>query len=382
MLITCVKSNDTTNTVEDLKFTGILQTDLNCYIAPPGFLVPKKKKRPGKFTNLQTEVAKPMPTPPRNVPRDSRTTITIGDHVFDVEADDLETLCVLGRGAYGVVEKVRHHPSNTIMAVKRITLTVDTIETKRLVMDLDISMRSSDCEYTVQFYGALFREGDVWICMEVMDMSLDNFYQKVYKLERTIPEDILGKIAVAVVKALHYLHSNLKVIHRDVKPSNILINRVGQVKICDFGISGHLVNSVAKTLDAGCKPYMAPERVNPGKNNRGYDIRSDVWSLGISMLEMATGNFPYKKWANPFEQLKQVVEEPPPRLTEDKYSDDFKDFIVKCLQKSVESRPNYSQLLEHPFITTHENMETDVSSFVTEILNLDPEVNESNSNAE
>lgn len=124
-------------------------------------------------------------------------------------------------------------------------------------MDLDISMRSSDCPYTVQFYGALFREGDVWICMEVMDMSLDKFYTKVYKHNRSIPEDILGKIAFSVVSALHYLYSQLRVIHRDVKPSNILINKKGEVKICDFGISGYLVDSVAKTIDAGCKPYMA-----------------------------------------------------------------------------------------------------------------------------
>lgn len=142
-------------------------------------------------------------------------------------------------------------------------------------MDLDISMRSSDCPYTVQFYGALFREGDVWICMEVMDTSLDKFYVKVYKNARKIPEHVLGKynvrkvlrrrfsilfvgkVTFAVVSALHYLYSELKVIHRDVKPSNILINREGQVKMCDFGISGYLVDSVAKTIDAGCKPYMA-----------------------------------------------------------------------------------------------------------------------------
>lgn len=90
-----------------------------------------------------------------------------------------------------------------------------------------------------------------------MDTSLDKFYVKAYKHSRRIPEDILGKIAVAVVSALHYLYSQLKVIHRDVKPSNILINREGQVKMCDFGISGYLVDSVAKTIDAGCKPYMA-----------------------------------------------------------------------------------------------------------------------------
>lgn len=120
------------------------------------------------------------------------------------------------------------------MAVKRITATVNSVEQKRLLMDLDISMRSSDCPYTVHFYGALFREGDVMICMEVMDTSLDKFYHLVFQKNRTIPEDILGKIFVAVVNALHYLHSQLKVIHRDVKPSNILISRQGQIKMCDF----------------------------------------------------------------------------------------------------------------------------------------------------
>lgn len=81
---------------------------------------------------------------------------------------------------------------------QRITATVNSQEQKRLLMDLDVSMRTSDCKYTVQFYGALFREGDVWICMEVMDMSLDKFYDKVYKNNREIPESILGVITVAV----------------------------------------------------------------------------------------------------------------------------------------------------------------------------------------
>lgn len=124
---------------------------------------------------------------------DKRTTITIDDQTFDVEADDLEKIGDLGRGSYGVVEKMCHRPSGTIMAVKRIAATVNTQEQKRLLMDLDISMRTSDCPYTVQFYGALFREGDVWICMEVMDTSLDKFYAKVYKHGRNIPEDMLGK---------------------------------------------------------------------------------------------------------------------------------------------------------------------------------------------
>ncbi|KAF5269580.1 hypothetical protein FQR65_LT05918 [Abscondita terminalis] len=325
-----------------------------------------RKRKP----NLKLQVSDDAPTviPPANL--DKRTTITIGDKTFDVEADDLEKICDLGRGAYGIVEKMRHIPSGTIMAVKRIAATVNTQEQKRLLMDLDISMRSSDCPSTVQFYGALFREGDVWICMEVMDTSLDKFYAKIYKHNRKIPEDILGKIALAVVNALHYLYSKLRVIHRDVKPSNILINRQGEVKMCDFGISGYLVDSVAKTIDAGCKPYMAPERIDPQGNPSQYDIRSDVWSLGISMIELATGSFPYQKWGTPFEQLKQVVTDDPPRLPPNEFTPDFEDFIAKCLQKKYTDRLNYDQLLKHPFCVAHAAKETDTASFVSEILDI------------
>ncbi|KAL3273952.1 hypothetical protein HHI36_015375 [Cryptolaemus montrouzieri] len=325
-----------------------------------------RRKRPD--LKLQVSDETPPLIPPANL--DKRTTITIGEKTFDVEADDLEKLSDLGRGAYGIVEKMKHIPSGTIMAVKRIAATVNTQEQKRLLTDLDISMRSSDCPYTVQFFGALFREGDVWICMEVMDTSLDKFYAKVYRHNRKIPEDMLGKISYAVVSALHYLYSHLRVIHRDVKPSNILINRQGEVKMCDFGISGYLVDSVAKTIDAGCKPYMAPERIDPQGDPSKYDIRSDVWSLGISLIELSTGEFPYPKWGTPFEQLKQVVKDDPPRLPAGEFSTDFEDFISKCLQKKYTDRWNYSQLLQHSFIVTHKNKDTNISNFIAEVLDL------------
>ncbi|OXB81214.1 UNVERIFIED_CONTAM: hypothetical protein H355_005144, partial [Colinus virginianus] len=143
-------------------------------------------------------------------------------------------------------------------APKRIRSTVDEKEQKQLLMDLDVVMRSSDCPYIVQFYGALFREGDCWICMELMSTSFDKFYKYVYSvLDDVIPEEILGKITLATVKALNHLKENLKIIHRDIKPSNILLDRNGNIKLCDFGISGQLVDSIAKTRDAGCRPYMA-----------------------------------------------------------------------------------------------------------------------------
>ncbi|XP_039291121.1 dual specificity mitogen-activated protein kinase kinase 4 [Nilaparvata lugens] len=177
---------------------------------------------------------------------------------YDFTSDDMQDLGEIGRGAFGTVNKMVHRTSGTVMAVKRIRSTVDEKEQKQLLMDLEVVMKSNECPCIVQFYGALFKEGDCWICMELMDTSLDKFYKFIYeKLNQRIPETTLGKITVATVRALNYLKEKLKIIHRDVKPSNILLDRRGNIKLCDFGISGQLVDSIARTRDAGCRPYMA-----------------------------------------------------------------------------------------------------------------------------
>ncbi|OWF36059.1 dual specificity mitogen-activated protein kinase kinase 4-like [Mizuhopecten yessoensis] len=296
--------------------------------------------------------------------------LQIGDKTYDFTADDLKELTEIGRGNYGYVTKMVHEVSSTVMAVKRIRSTVDEREQKQLLMDLEVVMRSNDCPFIVQFYGALFKEGDCWICMEVMDISLDKFYKYIYCVVfSSIPEDILGKITVATVKALNYLKEYLKIIHRDVKPSNIMLDRKGNIKLCDFGISGQLVDSIAKSRDAGCRPYMAPERIDPRASSKGYDIRSDVWSLGITLMELATGKFPYPKWNSVFDQLTQVVQGPPPQLkgTEGKFSEDFVNFLNTCLTKDEKERPKYNKLIEHPFIKRYEELEVDVASYVCSI---------------
>ena len=200
------------------------------------------------------------PPTPGNL--DKKTSITFGDQVLEITPHNLEVMSQLGRGAYGVVERVRHTPSGHEMALKRITAISQ--EQRKQLMDMDVLNKGTGCANIVKFYGALFWEGDLWIFMEIMDLSLDKFYKLVYprkgevltdeeREQRCIPEPVLGKIAISIVSALHYLHS-IKIIHRDIKPSNILINRKGEVKLCDFGIAGYLVNSLAKTFEAGCKP--------------------------------------------------------------------------------------------------------------------------------
>ncbi|EDW59720.1 uncharacterized protein Dvir_GJ11038 [Drosophila virilis] len=294
----------------------------------------------------------------------------INTHQFT--SDDLEDLGEIGRGAFGAVNKMIFKKLDKVMAVKRIRSTVDEKEQKQLLMDLEVVMKSNECIYIVQFYGALFKEGDCWICMELMDTSLDKFYKYIFeKKQRHIPESILAKITVATVNALNYLKEELKIIHRDVKPSNILLHRRGDIKLCDFGISGQLVDSIAKTKDAGCRPYMAPERIDP-ERAKGYDVRSDVWSLGITLMEVATGTFPYRKWDSVFEQLCQVVQGDPPRLHTSyngiEFSMEFAEFVHTCLIKKESDRPKYSRLLQMPFIRRGENSHTDVAAYVADVL--------------
>ncbi|KAI5723255.1 hypothetical protein M8J76_003470 [Diaphorina citri] len=204
-----------------------------------------------------------------------------------------------------------------------------------------------------------------------MDTSLDKFYKFIYeKQHQRIPEVIIGKVTVATVKALNYLKEELKIIHRDVKPSNILLDRRGAIKLCDFGISGQLVDSIAKTRDAGCRPYMAPERIDPLRA-RGYDVRSDVWSLGITLVEVATGRFPYPRWNSVFEQLCQVVQGDPPRLSNSSstvFSKEFIDFVNTCLIKEEKDRPKYSALLQHEFIRHSDEEDVDIGKYMSEMI--------------
>ncbi|XP_061615989.1 dual specificity mitogen-activated protein kinase kinase 5 isoform X3 [Phyllopteryx taeniolatus] len=205
-----------------------------------------------------------------------------------INAQDIQYQEQLGQGNGGTVYKAYHLLGKRVLAVKVIPLDITVELQKQIMSELEI-LYKCDSPYIITFFSAFFVENRISICTEFMDGgSLD-----VYK---RIPEHVLGRIAVAVVKGLTYLWS-LKILHRDVKPSNMLVNTRGQVKLCDFGVSTQLVNSIAKTY-VGTNAYMAPERIS----GEQYGIHADVWSVGISFMELALGMFPYPQllpvWTN------------------------------------------------------------------------------------
>ncbi|KAK5726070.1 MAP kinase kinase Wis1 [Elasticomyces elasticus] len=312
---------------------------------------------------------------------------------FHISLEEVDTLDELGKGNYGTVYKVRHarpkfrragqglagnktlRPPGTtddapasptsavsqggttgiIMAMKEMRLELDDTKFQSIIMELDILHRCIS-PHIVDFYGAFFQEGCVFICMEYMDGgSLDKLYGD------GIPENVLRKVTLGTVLGLKSLKEEHNIIHRDVKPTNVLVNSRGQVKICDFGVSGNLVASIAKT-NIGCQSYMAPERISgTGGGNMGggggggmgtYSVQSDIWSLGLTIIECGMGRYPYppETYDNIFSQLSAIVDGVPPDLPAEQFSEAARDFAAGCLHKIPKLRPTYPMLLQHAWL--------------------------------
>ena len=167
--------------------------------------------------------------------------------------------------------------------------------------------------------------------------------------------DVLGKIAEAILGGLTYLYQTHRIMHRDIKPSNVLVNSNGYIKLCDFGVSSELENSVADTF-VGTGTYMAPERIQ----GSAYTVKSDVWSVGLTLMELAIAKFPFapdseamgndEEPAGPqgiLDLLQQIVLEEPPKLPKsDAFPQILEDMITKCLMKDPTQRPTPKELYE------------------------------------
>ncbi|KAH8918347.1 MAP kinase [Atractiella rhizophila] len=286
-----------------------------------------------------------------------------GGASFAINMEDLDLLGELGRGNYGTVQKVYHKPTKITMAMKEIRLELDESKLKAIITELDILHRATS-PHIVDFYGAFFVEGCVYYCMEFMDASLDKLAGVA------VSEEVLARVTSSMVKGLKFLKDDLQTMHRDVKPTNVLINTSGQVKLCDFGVSGQLERSLAKT-NIGCQSYMAPERIqgeSVGKPST-YTVSSDVWSLGLSLIEFACGHYPYppETYQNVFAQLQAIVHGDPPELPP-KYSAEAREFVEACLHKIPHMRPTYAQLLEHPFLVKDRDSTPDMAGWVQSAL--------------
>ncbi|CAD6919639.1 unnamed protein product [Tilletia laevis] len=268
---------------------------------------------------------------------------------FKINMEELELQDELGKGNYGTVRRVKHRITNVEMAMKEIRLELDESKLNAIIMELDILHRAT-APQIVEFYGAFFIESCVYYTMEYMDAgSLD----KLYDGEGSIPEDVLARITSSMVEGLRFLKDNLQIMHRDVKPTNVLVNRKGQVKLCDFGVSGQLEKSLAKT-NIGCQSYMAPERIQGESQYKlgTYTVASDVWSLGLSLVEITMGTYPYppETYANVFAQLQAIVHGDPPQLPLKMYSETAQDFVARCLEKVPARRATYGEMLQHPWL--------------------------------
>ncbi|CAK9439136.1 uncharacterized protein LODBEIA_P33600 [Lodderomyces beijingensis] len=286
---------------------------------------------------------------------------------FRISLDEFEYLEELGRGNYGSVSKVLHKPTGVLMAMKEVRLELDETKFTQILMELDI-LHKCNSPYIVDFYGAFFVEGAVYMCIEYMDGgSLDQIFGNNIGVK---DEAVLAYITESVIRGLKELKDVHNIIHRDVKPTNILVNSAGKVKLCDFGVSGNLVASMAKT-NIGCQSYMAPERIKTTRpDDATYSVQSDIWSLGLTILEIACGHYPYppETFGNIFSQLSAIVDGEPPKLDSAIFSKEAQFFVKTCLNKNPDLRPAYGSLLQNPWLVSYRGKETNLDQIVQKRL--------------
>jgi len=304
----------------------------------------------------------------------------------DFKDDLFELIREIGRGNGGSVELVEHRPSNIQMARKIIVLEVNDDIRKQIIRELKVL---EECNFNkiVGFYGSYQsrQSTQISICMEYLNGgSLDKMIGRYGRL----PEKICGVISASVLDGLDYLKKYHNIIHRDVKPSNVLVNTKGDIKLCDFGVSGQLINSIAKSF-VGTRSYMAPERLQGDQ----HGIASDIWSLGLTIMELALGKYaipapteseidelmaldegtPPRKLEDIrhtiFELLMVIVDQEPPKLPTTHFSHNMVNFIDMCLQRKPDNRATLEQLLNQEFVSTNRHLDVKiVADFVTKTL--------------
>lgn len=267
------------------------------------------------------------------------------------KSGDLEVLNALGEGSFGAVYKANHRPTGAIVAVKVIpNAGSNPSEDEKIKGEIDILSRC-DSPYIVGYFECFIKPptnkpGEMWIVMEYCEGgSMADLIEA--SAGQMIPEDCVRAVCASIVLGLEYLHGVANVCHRDIKCGNVLLTNDGHVKLADFGVSAELTNTLNKRKTVVGSPYwMAPEVIRESH----YDGRADVWSLGITAIEMAEGAPPHSN-LHPLRAIFVIPTKPAPTLADpDNWSPEMLDFVRCCCQKDPNQRHDSALLSAHPFV--------------------------------
>ncbi|VDL88989.1 unnamed protein product [Schistocephalus solidus] len=267
---------------------------------------------------------------------------------------------VVGKGTYGNVYKGRHTRTGQLAAVKVMPITEEDEE--EILLEINTLRRLSNHRNIATYYGAFIKKttphDHLWLVMEYCGAGSVTDLVKSTR-GQSLKEDWIAYISREILRGLSHLHTN-RVIHRDIKGQNVLLTDNADVKLVDFGVSAQLDRTIGKRSTFIGTPYwMAPEVIHCEQDaNCTYDARSDIWSLGITALEMAEGRPPLCEM-HPMRALFLIMRNQPPRLKTGigarQWSPRFHDFIFRCLTKDFRKRPSTNDLLKHEFISNLPN---------------------------
>lgn len=273
-------------------------------------------------------------------------------HRRQISADksqDLNILKLLGEGSFGAVYKATHRPTGAVVAVKIIP-NAGAGEEEKIKGEIDILSRC-DSPYIVGYCECFIKPptdkpGEMWIVMEYCEGGSVTDLIEANKGHH-LPEDCIRAVCASIVLGLEYLHGVAHVCHRDIKCGNVLLTSDGHVKLADFGVSAELTNTLNKRKTVVGSPYwMAPEVIRESH----YDGRADVWSLGITIIEMAEGAPPHAN-LHPLRAIFVIPTKPAPTLSDpDVWNPEMLDFVRCCCQKDPSQRHDSALLSSHPFV--------------------------------